>query len=237
MILSSNCPTTTSSTTALWLGVAQAARPARERKRGCPDAAAPLSSKFRKGMQRRGKASGAVSPAFDLAALRRGDEKSWGEAVDYLAPRLISAAVKKVAMHSAEDLVQATLVTLAERVQADRCDSELLRFAFFLLNHKIIDFYRKESRARNKIAKFQQEAESEPDFDVLIEDAEEGAVIHQALGELSERDRNIVVDRFLNGLKFEELSAKYDLAIGTVAYRLKKALGRLRSQLEKDPTP
>jgi|GEM_PF-571337 len=59
--------------------------------------------------------------------------------------------------------------------------------------------------------------------------------VEQALAELSDSDRALVVLRFRNGFGYDELADVFGVRQGTVRMRLSRALGRMRSALVEPP--
>lgn len=66
----------------------------------------------------------------------------------------------------------------------------------------------------------------------LLERERRGRLV-QALADLREDERDVVVCRHLLGLSEEETAAALDLPVGTVKSRLSRALARLRAALEE----
>lgn len=70
-----------------------------------------------------------------------------------------------------------------------------------------------------------------PGPDRLAESSQTGERIAQALGELPERDRAIVVLREVQGLPYDEIAATLEIPLGTLKARLHRARHRLRASL------
>ena len=62
----------------------------------------------------------------------------------------------------------------------------------------------------------------------------EGIDLEQALSQLNSEDREILLLKYVDGLKYRELAERLEIAMGTVMSRLYHARGRLREKLEWD---
>jgi RNA polymerase sigma-70 factor (ECF subfamily) len=73
------------------------------------------------------------------------------------------------------------------------------------------------------------EEQMTPDLDVPL-----GSEVWEAVRDLDERYRAVVVLRFLNDMQLEDIATALDIPLGTVKSRLHTALKLLRSRLQVD---
>ncbi len=67
-----------------------------------------------------------------------------------------------------------------------------------------------------------------------LEDAERKRLLREAIGELSEKDRTLIVLRDVRGMPYDELASVLRLPLGTVKSRLKRAREHLIKILSAD---
>ncbi|NNC87336.1 MAG: sigma-70 family RNA polymerase sigma factor [Akkermansiaceae bacterium] len=121
------------------------------------------------------------------------------------------------------------------------------RAAFKTWLYKIVHNY-----CRNRISKIirkregqeayeQHAADTMPDSDNPAENFEMSAHVEEALGKLKERDREIVVLKFMSGLTLQEIADVLDLGLSAAKMRLYRALDEFKEaylRLEGDaPVP
>lgn len=85
---------------------------------------------------------------------------------------------------------------------------------------KVIPVERPEDLAEEKVA---------PEVDIPL-----GSEVWEAVRELDERYRAVVVLRFLNDMQLEDIATALDIPLGTVKSRLHTALKALRNRLQAD---
>ena len=76
-------------------------------------------------------------------------------------------------------------------------------------------------------------ASDAPDATAVMERGEVEAALHQAIAELPDERRIVVVLRDLEGLSYEEIARALDLEPGTVRSRLHRARMDLKNKMER----
>jgi len=72
------------------------------------------------------------------------------------------------------------------------------------------------------------------DPEQILERLETSDRVHEALGRLGPRDREVLALRYLEELKLSELAERLDIPLGTAKVRVHRALARLKSELEDE---
>lgn len=138
---------------------------------------------------------------------------------------------------TAEDALQDTIQAFMQK--GDTVATKSIRAWLFRVAYQKAMLVKRKSgmRSRNheKIAwrlqsdQFDESASAE-NSSIMREDAER---VTNALGVLSDNQKVVVRMRIHDGLKFREIAEKLDIPLGTVLTRMRTALQKLRTELEK----
>ena len=152
---------------------------------------------------------------------------------------------------------QHRVFSIALRMLGSRAEAEDIAQDTFLRAHRAIGDFRGEARlgtwlygiaARlclNRIASAPRRLERADDAALLrlpapaadaagaLERSELAAALQEAIAELPEERRIVVVLRDLEGLSYEEIAATLGLELGTVRSRLHRARNDLKAKLER----
>ena len=145
-----------------------------------------------------------------------------------------AAAVRQVAdAHLADDITQSTMMTLMTKAARIRRDQPLgpwlLRVTYFLS----LDALRTDSarRRHEQIAAGQRNEIQEHSVAVLPNATD--SILDRALNALRERDRTVLVLRYLQGWTFEQIAAELNIKTSATRQRLSRAAKRLRALLDE----
>ena len=167
-----------------------------------------------------------------------GDSASFGQLVTKYQNRLFNTLCHVVSSpEEAEDVVQEAFVQAFVKLATFKRNS-----AFYTWLYRIA-FNTAISRGRRKRPEVSVEATRDAIGDEPM-DANEAATervlreeravqIHQALGELSDEHRSILVLREMEDLSYDEIAEILDLPVGTVRSRLHRARTQMRDQLKE----
>jgi RNA polymerase sigma-70 factor (ECF subfamily) len=147
----------------------------------------------------------------------------------------------------AEEVFQATFLRLHEKCDLFTADRQFRPWLYSMATHLAIDALRKEGRHR-AASLDQERADSETDVGTLLDllrshtlapleqmQAHERAQwARQAVDELPEHLRVIVLLAYFQGLKLQEVSETLQIPLGTVKSRLHKALVSLNTAWRRD---
>lgn len=135
----------------------------------------------------------------------------------------------------AEDLVQETFVRLFNYRDRYRPTAKLTTFLYTIARHAWLDGLRKAKRQEAFVEKLAADSPASSDGGMpqalLRMDAE------QALEQLPEKLRSVVVLSLYQGLRYEEIAAVLDIPVGTVKSRMFNALSQLKEIFERENRP
>jgi RNA polymerase sigma-70 factor (ECF subfamily) len=133
---------------------------------------------------------------------------------------------------AAEDLAQDVFGNAFRALPSFRADASARTWLLAIAKNRCIDHLRAKKRDAFP-ASDGPEIDEHPDDAPLPSDLlAHRADVEEALAELSEGDRALVVLRFRHGLEHEELADVFGLKQGAVRMRLSRALARMREVLE-----
>ncbi len=133
----------------------------------------------------------------------------------------------------AEEVAQDTFLALWRRPGAfDPTRGALQSFLVGIARNKAVDLVRREEARRRTREALLREAEIEPQCDMhALEGLEERAEVRDALGRLSEVQREAVVLAYFGGRTYREVAEELGIPEGTAKTRLRDALTKLRTLL------
>lgn len=137
--------------------------------------------------------------------------------------------------HLAEDLVQETLANLYARWRkplGGRIDNPAA-YAQTTLTRVFLSNRRRRSSSEQPFAEFPQG--HVPEAPDAGERAADRVLLREALGELADADRAVLVLRYLEDLSVAETADRMGVSPGAVRSRSMRALERVRSLLEPSP--
>lgn len=162
-----------------------------------------------------------------LDAVRAGDMTAFEEIYNDLKIPIMTLAVRMTGdPHTAEDIFQEVFIKLY-RSPPDPTIAKPRAYIFRMASNLAIDGIRRRQR--------QNEIPLEETEDVLSckgPDLEEKMDVEAALSALPDAERSIVTLHVNGGLKFREIAQVTGLPSGTVLWKYRRALKRLRTFLE-----
>lgn len=180
--------------------------------------------------------------------LRDRDERAFREMVDEYGDRVFNLTYRMLGnREEAEDLAQEVFITVFKSIDTFRGDSKFSTWLYRITaNHcknRIKYLARRHDRGK---AELDERAEGggadgpslgaprpSPRPDMQLEGAEMERVLQEAIAELEEEQRILVILRDVEDLSYEEICAITDLPEGTVKSRLHRARLALRKKLLK----
>ena len=149
-----------------------------------------------------------------------------GGAVFALAQRLLGERAR------AEDVTQTVFTNLWEA--ADRYDPERGSLRVYLLtmaHRRAIDTMRSEGRRRAREERLAGQAEAPYDLEREVWDLSVADQVRQALGDLSEAERQAIGMAYFGGHTYKEVAELLGQPEGTIKTRIRTGLSRLRRAL------
>jgi RNA polymerase sigma factor (sigma-70 family) len=147
----------------------------------------------------------------------------WGRLVGY-----VRAWIADTADRDAEDVVQDVLERMFEKADVSEPIADLSAYLYRSLRNRIIDLYRKPRRE----AELSDEvADLRFDFAEALDREEASEAMFEAMEDLPEAQREVLVATELEGRSFKELAEEWDIPIGTLLARKHRAIQALRDTL------
>lgn len=178
------------------------------------------------------------SDALLAARLAAGDDHALAEVFDRLAPVVYGAALRVLGEGSAaQDVAQDVFVELW--THPDRYDPDagsLRTYLIVLARHRAVDVVRSELR---RIARQERHYRLTPEHPHLsvseeVTAAEAASVVRAAVRQLPEAQRRVVELAYFQGLTCREVALAADIPEGTAKSRLRLALAKLETVLERE---
>ncbi len=165
-----------------------------------------------------------------MLACAEGDMQAFSALVERHQQHLLNFFLRLGADYdAAEDLVQETFLRLYRWRQRYRPTARFVTFLFTLARHAWVDLLRKRGRT------IRTEGELRPELHPGKEaPGAQHLVVSEALAQLSEKHRLVVVLHVYEGLNYAEIGAALNIPEGTVKSRMFHALRRLRELLGED---
>ncbi len=167
--------------------------------------------------------------------VQHGDQQAFAVVYDRLAPKIFGT-VKRVLRDPAmsEEVTQEVFVEIWQ--QADRFDPQrasIATWALTMARRRAVDRVRREQSQRNRVEALgsQRDDVSTEPGQTVVDDMEAGAV-REALLQLPEDQREVLILSFLEGMPHGEIANRLDLPLGTVKGRVRGGLKKLRAGLE-----
>jgi RNA polymerase sigma-70 factor (ECF subfamily) len=167
----------------------------------------------------------------DSELVRRCREESpeaWNELVERFSRYVYAVCERgfRLGAHDAEDAFQEVFTRVYARLETLRDDSAIRPWIGQLTRRACLD--------RLAAASHEQPAEDllDEQFDRTIEEIDEAFIVREALDELGDPCRELLDRFFARDESYRTIGEALDLPPGTIASRLSRCLGKMRSQLE-----
>ena len=180
-----------------------------------------------------------VEPPDSLltARLAAGDDRALAEAFDQLGPAVYGAALRVLGQWTAaQDVAQDVFVELwSHPDRYDPAAGSLRTYLTVLARRRAIDVVRSEFR---RIARQERNHRLTPDQGIAspsdeVEAAEAAGVVRAAVRLLPDNQREVVELAYFGGLSYREVAQAVGIPEGTAKSRLRLALAKLESVLDR----
>jgi RNA polymerase sigma-70 factor (ECF subfamily) len=171
-----------------------------------------------------------------LVRLRRGDSRAFEDLVRRYQHRVFGVGLRMLGSRAeAEEIAQETFLrahrALAEFRGEARLGTWLYGIASRLCLNRLASSERRHPRADDDA--LDRVPANVADAATALERTELEAALHQAIAELPDERRVVIVLRDVEGLAYEEISEALGLELGTVRSRLHRARMELKAKLER----
>ncbi len=136
--------------------------------------------------------------------------------------------IADTAERDAEDVVQDVLEGMFERADATEPIADLSAYLYRSLRNRVIDLYRRPKRTAELT---DEPADLRFEVGEALEREEETRSLFEAIEDLPDAQREVLVATELEGRSFKELAEKWNVPIGTLLARKHRAVRALREAL------
>lgn len=178
-----------------------------------------------------------VLAAFaDATQPRTVRETAFSEIVRRYERRVFAVCFRQLGSRDdAEDATQQTFINLARRADQFRGDSQLSTFVYRVAINACRDLARKQARRPSTpvedIEQAQRDAGGRPDVVDELAGRETARLVQDALAQLDELSRTLLILCAVEGMSYPEASEILDLPVGTIKSRVFRARAKLAELL------
>ncbi|HVF44574.1 MAG TPA: sigma-70 family RNA polymerase sigma factor [Pyrinomonadaceae bacterium] len=172
-----------------------------------------------------------------LRAVARGDESAFARVYDRYSPILLGLMLRILRSRAeAEDVLQEVFLQVWQRAHSfDASRGRAFTWLVTLARSRAIDRLRSVGSRERAAVRSAEDAppESEPAewADAAAVRAERAEAVREALAELPEEQRQVLVLAYLEGMSQSEIAAAKNQPLGTVKTRTRSALRKLSDSL------
>jgi RNA polymerase sigma factor (sigma-70 family) len=173
------------------------------------------------------EAAAVLSDADLVARCREGDRDAWNELVERFSRYVYAIAVRgyRLPEPDAEDVFQEVFARTYERLDRLRDDAAIRPWLAQLTRRLCVDRLRAAGR---ETPTDDAAPDADPDWQARLDEA---LTVHQAMGGLSEKCREILDRFFCRDESYRTIGSALELPPGTIASRISRCLTRLRERL------
>ncbi len=170
------------------------------------------------------------------ARLAAGDEEALAEIYDLFAPLVYGLARRVTAdAEAAGDVTQEVFVGLWERpLSFDPAKGSLRTWLATLAHRRAVDWVRRESRHRRPPPYLEREGNGHPTVEEVVVEGELAQGVRRGLHALPGPLREVLELAYYRGLTYREVAVTLGIPEGTAKSRIRSALARLASDLERE---
>ncbi len=175
-----------------------------------------------------------LSDAQLVGRCRAGEAAAWDELVERFSRYVYAIAVRayRLPEHDAEDVFQEVFARAYERLGSLREDAAVRPWLAQLTRNACVDKLRAAAREQPV------EDPAAEVADATLELIDQALDVHAGLAAISGDCREILDRFFARGESYRTIGESLDLPAGTIASRISRCLGKLRSHLEgRKPAP
>jgi RNA polymerase sigma-70 factor (ECF subfamily) len=167
-------------------------------------------------------------------AARAGNDEAFGLLVGrYRAPVVRLAYRLTRDADEANDIAQDAFMRAYRSMERFPADRPFARWLFVIARNASLDALRRRRRAAAFVPAELDVVDSFGPEEVVLRD-DEAKRVHEALGALPARYRDVLELYYISGLRYREIALALDVPIGTVKTFISRAKRRLRDELTPD---
>jgi RNA polymerase sigma-70 factor, ECF subfamily len=185
-----------------------------------------------------------------LARCRRGEAGAWDELFDRhyaAAGRFVFQLGHDFSREDVEEICQEVFLSVIRNLDSFHGGSQIQTWLFRIAANKARDYRQRQHAAKRGGGQIPVSLQAEapetgltldppsttPTPDMALMNAEQAALVHQALDQLGEPCREIIELRYFGDLSYDEISRSLALNPKTVSSRLSKCLDQLEGIVRK----
>ncbi|MBN1304986.1 MAG: RNA polymerase sigma factor [Anaerolineales bacterium] len=177
-----------------------------------------------------------TQPSDDATLVKRakqGDQNAIANLYERHLPAVYNRVRYVIPEQDVEDITQEVFIAVLKSVHSFRGDALFTTWLRTLTNRRIAEYYRKRSRKQEKLQVSLESAEN------LISNSnrssasiEEKIALRHGLSQLQDRYREVILLRFAEGLKFEQIAEAMELNPEAAKSLFRRAITALRKNLD-----
>jgi len=180
-----------------------------------------------------------------IKRIKTGDMDAFSQLVSAYEKKAINYAYRMLNDASdAEDAAQEAFLKVFDKIDTFREKSTFSTWFYTVLNNVCLDILRKRSRTADTVS-INQTSSDDDEYELQLEDNSPGPyeqlqkneaqrLLQEAIAQLSDEHRTIIIMRDINGFEYEEIAKITGVSLGTVKSRLSRARLALRSILKEN---
>ncbi len=184
--------------------------------------------------------------SLQISRARQGNQSDLGSLLDSFRPLMLQLAQQRIGLKlqvriSGSDLVQETLLSASQNFQTFRGDSihELRQWLLTIFQARLNDGLRKHLVAERRRVGLQYDesvsthADAAGSASSIVMLREQTSLLLDAMLDLPDTDRTILLLRYTEQLGFEEIAKRVNLPLSNVWRRWSRAIAFLRKHLDQ----
>lgn len=178
--------------------------------------------------------AGTETEAALVAQAQKGDRNAYGELVRIHHQGVIRVVYRMCADAGlAEDAAQEAFIRAWLNLHSFQPGTSLRSWLYRIAVNAALDVLRRESGKTAVEFETLHLADPQDGPETALLQKERTAAVREAIGELSEASRSVLVLREYGELSYQEIAAALDIPVGTVMSRLNYARKQLRQSLQR----
>ena len=160
--------------------------------------------------------------------VKSGDSKALDILVKAYFNKVYNRVHSLVPESDAQDVTQEIFLSLVDSIQTFRGNSAFGTWFHRIVMNKVADYHRKVSRRKEQLGDNQPIRVINP-----WKATDDELIVKEALMELPEKHREILVLKFTEGLSFAEVAEALDLSYEATRSRYRRAIEAIKEKLER----
>ena len=159
---------------------------------------------------------------------KSGDVEALDTLVRAYFPKVYNRVHSLVPEADVEDVTQDIFLSLVDSIHSFRGNSAFGTWFHRIVMNKVADYHRKASRRREQLSEKHPPRSVNP-----WNAANDELIVKEALRELPEKHREVLLLKFSEGLSFAEIAERLDLTYEASRSRYRRAVEAMRDQMER----